>query len=326
CELTGLDVSNASLYDAATACAEAAMMAVNATGRTTIVAAGTMNPQYLAVLRTYCWSQGLTLKVAGPKEGRIDDASVSDVQGDTLAAVIVQSPNYLGVIEDQAGLAAVAHEMGGLFITCADPLSFALLATPAEVGADIAVGDAQPFGIALQYGGPYAGYIAARESLLRRMPGRIVGASVDNQGRRAYVMTLRAREQDIRREKATSNICSNHALCATIATIYLTYMGKEGIRQVANLCVQKAHYAAERIAALPGYAPAYRAPFFHEFAVRTPRTGTAIRDALLERGILAGIPLDGEMGIDQGLLICVTEVNGREDIDALVEGLAEGGA
>jgi glycine dehydrogenase subunit 1 len=326
CELTGLDVSNASLYDAATACAEAAMMAVNATGRTTIVAAGTMNPQYLAVLRTYCWSQGLTLKVAAPREGRISAANVADGQDDTLAALIVQSPNYLGTIEDQAALAAAAHQMGGLYVTCADPLSFALLATPAEVGADIAVGDAQPFGIALQYGGPYAGYIAARESLLRRMPGRIVGASVDSQGRRAYVMTLRAREQDIRREKATSNICSNHALCATIATIYLTYMGKEGIRQVANLCVQKAHYAAERIAALPGYAPAYRAPFFHEFAVRTPKSGAVIRDALLERGILAGIPLDGEMGIDQGLLICVTEVNAREDIDALAEGLAEVGA
>jgi glycine dehydrogenase subunit 1 len=325
CELTGLDVSNASLYDAATACAEAAMMTVNATGRTTILAAGTLNPQYLAVLRTYCWSQGLTLKVAKPSEGRIGGAAVEDIPTQELAAVIVQSPNYLGVIEDQAALAAAAHQAGALYVTCADPLSFALLATPGQVGADIAVGDAQPFGIALQYGGPYAGYIAARESLLRRMPGRIVGASVDNQGRRAYVMTLRAREQDIRREKATSNICSNHALCATIATIYLTYMGKEGIRHVANLCLQKAHYAAERIAALPGYAPAFSAPFFHEFAVHTPRPGAEIRDALLERGILAGIPLANEMGIDQGLLVCVTEVNGREDIEALVQGLAEVG-
>jgi glycine dehydrogenase subunit 1 len=323
CELTGLDVANASLYDAATGCAEAAMMAVNATGRTGIVVAGTINPQYLAVLRTYCWSQSLTLRVAEAREGRVTPAEVASLAGDDCAAVITQSPNYLGVIEDQAALAEIAHAAGARYVTCADPLSLALLASPGEVGADIAVGDAQPFGIALQYGGPYAGYIAAREPLLRRMPGRIVGASVDTKGRRAYVMTLRAREQDIRREKATSNICSNHALCATIATIYLTYMGKEGLRTVADLCLRKAHYAAERIAAIPGYSLAYTGPFFHEFAVRTPRSATAIRDALVNRGMLAGIPLDGEMGIDQGLLICVTEVHAREDIDALVAGLAE---
>ncbi|HVA90175.1 MAG TPA: aminomethyl-transferring glycine dehydrogenase subunit GcvPA [Chloroflexota bacterium] len=323
CDLTGLDVSNASLYDAATGCAEAAMMAVNATGRTAITVAGTINPQYLAVLRTYCWSQGLSLRVAAVSEGRTAPADLEALVDNECAAVIAQSPNYLGLIEDQAALAELAHAAGAFSITCADPLSLALLATPGESGADIAVGDAQPFGIALQYGGPYAGYIAARESLLRRMPGRIVGAGVDSKGRRAYVMTLRGREQDIRREKATSNICSNHALCATIATIYLSYMGREGLRQLANLCVQKAHYAAERIAALPGYVLANPGPFFHEFAVRTPRPGAPIRDALLDRGILAGIPLDGEMGINQGLLICVTEVNAREDIDALIEGLAE---
>lgn len=327
CELTGLDISNASLYDAATACAEAMMMAVNATGRSGVLAAGTLNPQYLQVLRTYCWSQGLTLHELPADDGHLTPAALQAALDSGMAAecavVIVQSPNYFGLIEDQAALVDATHAAGALFVTCANPLSLALLAPPGDLGADIAVGDAQPFGVPLAYGGPYVGYIAAREALLRRMPGRIVGASVDSRGRRAYVMTLRTREQDIRREKATSNICSNHALCATMATIYLSYMGKQGLREVASLCLQKAHYAADRIATLPGYKPAFAGPFFHEFAVRTPRPGAAIRDALLARGILAGIPVDGQLGIEHGLLICVTEQNRKEDIDALVAGLEE---
>lgn len=326
CELTGLDVSNASLYDAATACAEAMHMAVNATNRGVVAAASTLNPEYLEVLRTYCWSQGLELREVPASEGRLDAAALRAALGGDGGVAIVQSPNYYGLIEDQASLAETAHASGALYVTCANPLSLALLAPPGQVGADIAVGDAQPFGVPLAYGGPYAGYISAREALVRRIPGRIAGASVDGRGRRAYVLTLQAREQHIRREKATSNICSNHALCATMATIYLSYMGKEGLRQVADLCVQKAHYAAERIAALPGYGMAFAGPFFHEFAVRTPRPGAAIRDALLQRGILAGIPLDGQGGIEQGLLICATEQNRKEDIDALVEGLREVGA
>ncbi|MDB5077887.1 MAG: glycine cleavage system protein [Chloroflexi bacterium] len=323
CDLTGLDVSNASLYDAATACAEAAMMAVNVTNRTGVVAASTLNPEYLQVLRTYCWSQGLQLLELPATDGRIDPTALHDVLGDSSAVVIVQSPNYFGIIEDQAALVEQAHRAGALYVTCADPLSLAVVATPGQVGADIAVGDAQPFGIALAYGGPYAGYIAAKEALLRRMPGRIVGASVDSNGRRAYVMTLRAREQDIRREKATSNICSNHALCATTATVYLSYMGKHGVQHVANLCIQKAHYAADQIEKIPGYSLPFGGPFFHEFAVSTPRPGAEIRDALLERGILAGIPIDGQAGIEHGLLVCVTEQNRKEDIDALVQGLED---
>ena len=226
-------------------------------------------------------------------------------------------------MEDQAALAEAAHAAGALYAACVNPLSLALLSAPGEVGADIAVGDAQPFGIPLSYGGPYAGFIACRESLVRRLPGRIVGASVDTPGRRAYVMTLRAREQDIRREKATSNICSNHALCATTATIYLTYMGKQGLRDVANLCVQKAHYAAERIGSLPGYELAFQRSVLPR--VRSPhaRTGRRIRDALIDRGILAGIPLDGQAGIQHGLLVCCTEENGKDDIDALVGALDE---
>ena len=326
CELTGMDISNASMYDAATSCAEAAMMAVNATGHTHVIAAAGLDQQYLQVLRTYCWSQGLTLHELPAEHGRLDRATLEGVLGEESAVVIVQSPNYFGLIEEQADLVEAAHAAGALFVTCANPLSLALLASPGQCGADIAVGDAQPFGVSLGYGGPYAGYIAARESLLRRMPGRIVGASVDSRGRRAYVMTLRTREQDIRRDKATSNICSNHALCATIATIYLSYMGKEGLPELARLCLHRAHYAAARIAALPGYSLAFDGPFFHEFALRTPKLGSAIRDALLERGFLVGIPLDGTLGIEQGLLLCVTEQNTREDIDALVGALAEVGA
>lgn len=302
------------------------MMAVNATGRTHVIAAAGLDPQYLQVLRTYCWSQALTLHELPPERGRLSRTILERALGDESAVVIVQSPNYFGLIEEQADLVEAAHAAGALFVTCANPLSLALLAGPGQCGADIAVGDAQPFGVSLSYGGPYAGYIAAREPLLRRMPGRIVGASVDSRGRRAYVMTLRAREQDIRRDKATSNICSNHALCATIATIYLSYMGKQGLREVANLCLQRAHYAASQIAALPGYSLAFDGPFFHEFAVRTPRPGAAVRDALLEQGFLAGIPLDGTPGVEQGLLLCVTEQNARDDIDALVGALAEVGA
>lgn len=325
CELTGLDIANASLYDAATACAEAMMMAINATGRGEVVAAGTLNPEYLQVLRTYCWSQGLTLHEVPGEGGRVTPEALAMALTAQTGAVIVQSPNYYGLIEEQTALVEATHAAGGVYVACNNPLALALLSSPGELGADVAVGDAQPFGISLSYGGPYAGYIAARESLLRRMPGRIVGASVDSRGRRAYVMTLRTREQDIRRDKATSNICSNNALCATVATIYLSYMGKQGLREVANLCLQKAHYAAAHIAALPGYALAFEGPFFHEFAVRTPRSGAAIRDSLLQRGILAGIPLDGTPGIEHGLLICATEQNRKDDIDALVQGLEEVG-
>ncbi len=323
CGLTGLDVANASLYDAATACAEAAMMAVNATGRRGVVVAGTLNPQYLQVLRTYCWSQGLSLTEVPAAQGAADLARLRLVLDESTAVVMAQSPNFFGVVEDQTVLAEAAHAAGALYVACVNPLSLALLSSPGEVGADIAVGDAQPFGIPLSYGGPYAGFIACREALMRRLPGRIVGASLDTQGRRAFVMTLRAREQDIRREKATSNICSNHALCATTATIYLSYMGKQGLRHVASLCVQKAHYAAVQIGGIAGYVPAFPSPFFHEFVVRTPVPGAAIRDALIERGILPGIPVDGMPGIDHGLLVCCTEENGKDDIDALVRALDE---
>jgi len=333
CELTSLDVTNASLYDAATACVEAAAMAINSTGRTSVVAAGTLNPEYLAVLRTYMATQGLTLHIVPSIDGFVDPGQLALTIKEDTAAVLVQSPNFYGLIENQAALAAVAHESGALFIACVNPLSLALLASPGEVGADIAVGDAQPFGISLQYGGPYVGFLAAREKFLRRIPGRIVGASLDAHGHRAYVLTLQAREQHIKRDKATSNICSNHALGATIATIYLAHQGKAGVHDVAALCVQKAHYAAERIAALPKYHLRFSGPFFHEFVVHCSKPAREISHALLRYHILGGIPLDDPQwgnrvqvqgrgpNLENCLLICVTETNTKEDIDALVAGL-----
>ncbi len=339
CELTGLDIANASLYDAATACAEAAAMAINATDRGTVVVAGTLNPDYLAVLRTYLQAQGHTLReatlgdgaaggsTAGAASGAIDAAQLAAVLDDDTAAVIVQSPNFYGQIEDQAALAAAAHARGALYVSCVNPLSLLLLAPPGEVGADIAVGDAQPFGVSLQYGGPYVGFLAARESLMRRMPGRLAGASLDDRGHRAYVLTLQTREQHIKRDRATSNICTNQALCATIATIYMAHQGKAGLRDTAEVCVQKAHYAAERIAALPGYSLRFGGPFFHEFVVRCPRPAAEVNATLLERGILGGIPLDSgplaSAGTDLArcMLLCVTEVNSKDDIDALIAGL-----
>lgn len=328
CGLTGLDIANASLYDAATGCAEAAAMAVNTTGMESIVVAGTLNPEYLAVLRTYMAAQGLALREAPVSDGRTDARQVAALLNEASAALIVQSPNFYGQIEDQAALADAAHEHGALYVSCVNPLSLALLAPPGDIGADIAVGDAQPFGIALQYGGPYAGFLAARQSLLRRMPGRIVGASVDSRGNRAFALTLQTREQHIKRDKATSNICTNEALCATMATMYLAHLGKAGLRDVAEMCVRKAHDAAGRIASLPGYSLRFGGPFFHEFVVRCPRPAVEIARMLRERGILAGIPLDGgpparSAGVDLArcLLICVTEVHHNDDIDALVAGL-----
>jgi glycine dehydrogenase subunit 1 len=354
CALTGLDVANASLYDAATACAEAMSMAVNATSeatsrRSTLIVSAGLNPDYLATLRTYAWSQNLTLRVLPlSPAGTSDPATLRDLlEGSPdapVAAVLVQSPTFFGTLEDQRSLADAAHAAGALFITCANPLTLALLAAPGDCGADIAVGDAQPFGNTLSYGGPYVGYIAAREALLRRMPGRIAGASVDSHGNRAYVLTLQTREQHIRREKATSNICSNHALGALMATIYLSYMGKTGLQQVAELCMRRAHYAAERIAALPGYRLPFKdTPFFNEFVVACPRPAVEINAALLEQGILGGVPIPaasipaadvrsaqpepgsplggGVLPLVGALLFCVTEMNSRADIDRLVAAL-----
>ena len=322
-ELTGLDVSNASLYDASTAMAEASTIAINQTRRTRMAVAAGVHPEYREVLQTYMEGQGFEL-VEVDARWVCDPDRLAEILDDSIAGLIVQSPNFWGAIEPMKRLAELAHAAGALFIAVNNPLSLALLAPPGEYEADLAVGCGQPFGIPLQYGGPYLGFIAARSELLRRLPGRIAGATTDDQGRRGYVLTLQAREQHIRREKATSNICTNHALMALAVTVYLSLMGKEGIRQAANLSLQKAHYAADQIARVPGFALAYDAPFFNEFTVRTPVPAAEVNRFLLTRDITGGFDLGWvDPSLDRYLVLACTEVTTRRDIDDLVATLAE---
>jgi glycine dehydrogenase subunit 1 len=322
-ELTGLDVSNASLYDAATAVVEATTIAINETRRDRILIAAGVHPDYRRVAETYLRAQGFEL-VELDNPWTLDPRQLASALDERVAGVIAQSPNVWGAIEPMGDLTCAAHDAGALFIAVTNPLSLALLAPPGEYGADIAVGCAQPFGIPLAYGGPYLGMIAVRAGLERRLPGRIAGATVDNQGRRGYVLTLQAREQHIRREKATSNICTNHALMALAATVHLALLGKEGIRETANHCLQKAHYAARRIAEIPGYELAFDLPFFNEFTVRTPVPAAEVNRFLLDRGIVGGLDLAPWIpGEETLLLLAFTETNTRAEIDDLVTTLAE---
>jgi glycine dehydrogenase subunit 1 len=248
-----------------------------------------------------------------------DAETTVGVVDDSFAALIVQSPNFWGALEPMSELATMAHEMGALFIAVSNPLSLALLSPPGEYGADIAVGCGQPLGIPLSYGGPYLGLIAVRSGLVRRLPGRLAGATIDQAGRRGYVLTLQAREQHIRREKATSNICTNHALMALAATVYLSLLGKEGLPRLAALCLQKAHYTAGQISAIAGFSMAYDAPFFHEFAVKTPVPASEINRFLLSRDIIGGYDLGRDNpNLSDYLLLACTEMTSRQHIEDLV--------
>lgn len=312
CELTGLEVANASVYDAASAVAEAALMTARLTGRDPKVAVSAgLNPRYREVLETY------GVEVAGlPLEGGTTDFSGVPAG---VSGVIVQSPNFFGVVEDLGAAAEAAHEKGALAVAVCDPIALAVLEPPGSLGADIAVGETQPLGIPLMFGGPYAGYMATRQKFVRQLPGRIAGETVDREGRLAYVLTLRAREQDIRRARANSNICTNQALTALAATIYTALLGPEGLREVAGLSISKAHYLSGRLqeAGFPLRYP--EAPFLWEFAVEMPDVGRANR-ALLERGIVGGLDLG-----DGAMLVAVTEKRTREELDAFVEVVADAG-
>jgi glycine dehydrogenase subunit 1 len=310
CELTGMDVANAGMYDGASALAEACLMAASVTGRQRIALLSTVHPHSQAVTRTYAFGRGLTVDVMPP------DALAL---GEQHACLAVQNPNFFGCFEDVDALEKAVHAAGALFVASVDPISLGLFRTPGEYGADIVVGDGQSLGVPLSYGGPYVGFFACRQQYLRQMPGRLVGRTTDAQGRTGYVLTLQTREQHIRRERATSNICTSQQLVALAATVYLAALGKQGLRQVAELCYHKAHYAADRIGALPGYSLGCEGVFFKEFVVRCPRPPSEINRALLERGIIGG--LDVSDRIAGGLLLCVTELNTREEIDALVEAL-----
>ncbi|HVK03092.1 MAG TPA: aminomethyl-transferring glycine dehydrogenase subunit GcvPA [Armatimonadaceae bacterium] len=324
CQLTGMDVANASMYDGATALAEAAIMACDITKRKRVLLASSVHPAFRRTVETYMPMLAESVDTFSFDEatGSVDRAALDSALTDQTACVVVQQPNFFGAIEDLQALADAAHAKGALLITVVDPISLGLLETPGACGVDIVVGEGQGLGCYPAFGGPLLGLFACRREYVRRIPGRIVGGTVDGEGTRAYTMTLRTREQDIRRETATSNICTNQALFALAATVYLAAMGKTGIGQVANLCVQKAHYAQKAVCALPGFEPLFSAPFFKEFAVRCPEDPAAINKRLLEAGIIGGLPLGKEYpGLENAMLLCVTEQRTKAEIDALVEAL-----
>jgi glycine dehydrogenase subunit 1 len=326
CALTGMEVSNASHYDGATATAEAVITAINVhrLKRRKVVVSLALHPQYREVVRTY--TQGMGLTVVGD-EGRDEPCWAEALDADTACA-IVQYPDFLGRVRDLSGVAEAAHRAGALLVVVADPVALGLLKPPGEFGADIVVGEGQGLGLGLNFGGPYLGFFATREEHVRRMAGRLVGQTVDTQGRRGFVLTLSTREQHIRREKATSNICTNQGLMALAAAVTMAALGRCGLRRVAELCYHRAHYAAERIAELPGYTVLADQPFFQEFVVRCPRPVAEINRGLFERArIIGGYDLGRAYPhLENCMLLCVTETNPRREIDLLVEALAEVGA
>ena len=317
CALTGMDASNASLYDGASAAAEAVAMCRDRK-RSTVLLSAAAHPMVRRTVETYCFGNGMTVKTVPMKNGFTDAQALSELLDDTVACFYLQQPNYYGRIEQARELGGAVHAAGGKFIMGVNPIAMAVLKTPGECGADIAVGEGQPLGLPLSFGGPYLGFMAATAALTRKLPGRIVGETTDHQGRRAYVLTLQAREQHIRREKASSNVCSNQALCAMTAAVYLAAMGPRGLRQAAESCMAHARYAAERICAVKGFDLVYPGPYFHEFVTTCPGDPARVLEGLARRGILGGLPLE-----DGNLLWCATEVNTKGEIDALEQALRE---
>lgn len=321
--LTGMDVANASVYDGATSLAEAALVACAHTRKERVVVPTTVHPEYRQVVHTYLRHQDLDMVEVPYDGGVVSLEAVAALIDDNTAAIVVQQPNFFGRLEDVRALGRLAEERGVLLISVtADPLALGLLEAPGAYGAHIAVGEGQPLGNSLSFGGPHLGFFAARDQLVRRIPGRIAGATKDRDGVRGYVLTLQTREQHIRRERATSNICTNQALNALTAAVYLTLLGKEGVRDVARQSLQKAHYAQRAITGLPGFAAAWDGPFFHEFAVRTPVAPEKLSAGLLEHGIVGGLPLGRFYPeLADSMLFCVTEARTKEEIDALVAAL-----
>lgn len=312
CELTGMDVSNASVYDGATAAAEAVNMCCERS-RNVVFCSAAAHPDTIEVIKTYCWASGHEFVLVPAKDGKTDwNSIVPQLDKKTSACLYIQSPNFFGQIEDVQQAAEAVHAVGAKLIMGCNPIALGLYKTPAELGADIAVGEGQPLGMPLSFGGPYLGFMATTKAMMRKLPGRIVGETTDVDGKRAFVLTLQAREQHIRREKASSNICSNQALCAMTAAVYLAAVGPEGLKQVANLCYQKAHYLMQQLTAIPGITLRYQGPFFHEF-VTDQADANRILLKLEQEGILGGLPLS-----DGGILWCTTEKNSKEDIDRMV--------
>ena len=316
CELTGMDVANASVYDGATAAAEAVFMCQDRR-HTGVLAASTANPQVLEVMRTYCESRGVPFTLLPAKGYALDQDALAGLLTGSTACVFVQSPNYYGVLEDIQPVVDAVHASGAKLIVSANPISLGLLKTPGEYGADIAVGEGQPLGLSLNFGGPYLGFMACKQPMMRKLPGRIVGQTTDNRGNRCFVLTLQAREQHIRREKASSNICSNEALCAMTASVYLAAMGPEGLRRAAESSASHAHYLAQRLSELPGFALKTDRPFFHEFLTECPIDPELFCRKLEEKGILPGLP------VESGILWCCTELNRKPQIEELITAIQE---
>jgi len=322
CRLTGLDVSNASLYDGATACAEAAIMALRVTGRNRIVVDGCVSPFSRQVLKTYLYNQDVEVVEIAPLDGLLNRTALTAVLDGRVAAVLVQNPNFFGGIMDLTPLAAQVHEAGALLVASVYPVSLGLVRPPGEMGADIAVGDGQSLGNPLSFGGPSFGFIAAKKSLVRNMPGRIVGETVDKNGKRGFVLTLQAREQHIKRHKATSNICSNQGLCALRGLIFLSSVGKEGLADLARLNRDKAEYAKDRLARIPCVSVLQSAPTFNEFTLFLPKAAAPVVTELLKQGIAAGVPL-GDYYEDSvnAMVVTVTEKRTKKEIDRLADAL-----
>ena len=311
CELTGMDVSNASVYDGATAAAEAAAMCRDRRRRVTLIS-GAAHPDTINTVRTYCYGTGDELCVVPVKDGKTDPDALKKMLTAEVASFYVQQPNFFGQFEDAEALGQAVHEAGAQYIMGCNPIALAIMKTPRACGADIAVGEGQPLGLPMGCGGPYLGYMAATEKMMRKLPGRIVGETTDHDGRRAYVLSLQAREQHIRREKASSNICSNEALCALTAGLYMATMGPDGMADVARQSMAKAHYLAKELCAVPGVELAYTGEYFHEFVTHMPRR-EAVLSALAEGDILGGLPVG-----EDGVLWCATEKVSRAQLDKAV--------
>ncbi|MEE0416299.1 MAG: aminomethyl-transferring glycine dehydrogenase subunit GcvPA [Clostridiales bacterium] len=307
CALTGMDVSNASVYDGATAAAEAAAMC-RARKRTVTLISAAAHPDVINTVRTYCYGTGDELRVVPVKDGRTDLDALKELLTPDVASFYLQQPNFYGQLEDAEAIGQLVHEAGALYIMGCNPIALGILKTPRDCGADVAVGEGQPLGMPLSYGGPYLGYMATTKKYMRKLPGRIVGETVDSKGERAYVLSLQAREQHIRREKASSNICSNQALCALTAGVYLSAMGPQGMAEAARQSMSKAHYLADALCQLSGVSLKYQGPFFHEFVTVLPQAD-AVLAALEEAGILGGLPVEG------GVLWCATEKVSKAELD-----------
>ena len=312
CQLTGMDVANLGMYDGSTSLAEAALMAARVTRRGRVAILDSVSPLYREVLDTYAQAPGLTVDLISDEDPQV---------ADDTACVILQQPNFFGYMEDADRLAEQAHSMGALLIASVDPVSLGMFRPPSEYGADIVVGEGQALGVPTTFGGPYVGLFACKQDYIRQMPGRIVGRTVDTRGNEAYVLTLQTREQHIRRERATSNICTAVALIALMSTTYIASFGRRGLRHVAELCYHKSHYAADLIRQIPGYSLPMSGAFFQEFVVTCPAEPASINSALLDHGIIGGLDISAQ--VPNSMLVCVTEMNTREEIERLAGALAE---